>query len=430
MLDVSVPKRRLLASGLVCLVAACVLAAWPHVTEAGGSNGPDVTVIELPDIDNHGSVGGVQAYSVGTNSCNVGTEPVWWCDENRSYCDDAQHPVIGQNMYRLKDGRFTQIGMSWLKHGFLSLNTPDSDCGNCVDPPHGGDQLGVGCTDTYGAGLNGFRPLGLRSEVNAATGQFPFPETTVGTSNSIDQRMQVDQSDLDPAQNAGALYWVEGHYVTADDAEAKNGLNNASYRKVTVSGGSFNLNFDGLTVRELPAIAAWQTVDPEVEMLNVDNDSSAPPERFHVARRVTSDGGNWHYEIAIHNMNSDRSGGSFSIQLPPGSSITNAGFHNVPHHSGEPYATTDWAIDIDEAAGTITWSTDTFEIDQNANALRWGTMFSFWFDSSAGPAGHDHTLGLFKPGSPSSLSFAFVDNSIFIDGFESGDTSSWTSVAP
>ena len=397
--------------------------------EGGGTN-PDVTVIYLHNTDNYGSTGGVRGYSVGTVSCNIGTDPLWWCDNNQAFCDDSQHPVIAQNMYRLKDGRFTQIGMSWLKHGFFSTNSFDSACGNCTQPPHGGEQLGVGCTDAYGAGLNGSRPLGLRSEVNAATGAFPFPETAIGFSGPADQRMRVAEDDLDASLNPGALYWVEGHYIAADDAEAKNGLNNASYRPVTVEAGSFDLDLQATTVRELPAIAAWQAVDAEVELINVDNNSTSPPERFHVARKVTENKGGWHYEYAVHNMNADRSAGSFSIQLPPGSTITNAGFHNVPHHSGEPYDVDDWAVSIDEVAGTISWSTEDFATNEDANALRWGTMFSFWFDSSAGPAEHPHQIGLFKPGSPAALDFAFVDTEIFGDGFESGDTSSWTDQAP
>ena len=414
-------RRIALAAALACLVAGG-MALWSHTAEAG-SVGPDVTVIYLGSfVSNWGSSGGMRGYSIGTTSCNVGDTPLWWCDETESYCDNDQHPVIAQNIYRLKEGRFEQIGMSWLKHGFLSLNDPDPACGTCQPPPHGGDQLGVGCIDTYGSGLNGTRPLGLRSEVNATTGQFPFPPTPVSTSTVIDQRMIVAESDLDPALNPGALYWIEGQYVAADDAENQNGLNNASYRAVTVSGASFNLSPQGPTVREKSAISAWQATDPYVETVDADVPSN-PTQRFEVARKVTP-GTPWHYEYAIRNMNSDRSARSFTIQFPPGTTIENVGFRDVDHHSGEPYATTDWDVTVDSPAGTVTWSTDLFSVDEFANALRWGTMFSFWLDANAPPVALGHTLVLFKPGLPADVTFGF-NSGIFADGFESGDTTAW-----
>ncbi len=422
-------KKKLTLFVAAALVLTGTLATWSHTTEAG-SIGPDVTVHELPDIDNHGAVGGIRAYSVATTSCNIGDEPLWWCDNDRSYCEEDQHPVIAQNLYRLKDGRFEQLGMSWLKHGFLALANSDPECGDgsCDPPPHGGDQLGVGCTDPYSAFLNGLRPLGLRSEVNATTGEFPFPETVVPSPLTIDQRIQVEEVDLDPVLNPGALYWIEGQYVAPDDATAGNGLNNASYREVTVSGGAFNLDLTGPTVRKVPAIHAWQAVDEAVEMVNVDVDS-VPVQRFHIARRVTEiPAGGWHYEYAVHNLNSDRSGRSLTIRFPGAATISEVGFRDVDHHSGEPYDTMDWAVAT--GADSVTWFTELFADDELANALRWGTMFSFWFDAELPPAELLHTLELFKDGVPTTVDFFFgteppVQGLIFTDGFESGDTSAW-----
>ena len=73
--------------------------------------GVDVIVGDLNGVANWGSVGDIAAFSVGTTSCNVGDEQLLWEAPN------SNHPVIGQNMYHLKDGRFEQVGMSWLKHG-------------------------------------------------------------------------------------------------------------------------------------------------------------------------------------------------------------------------------------------------------------------------------------------------------------------------
>jgi hypothetical protein len=414
-------RRARRAIALIVAAAAVVATAGAGVVRAGEGDGsqipvfvlfldtPDVTVIGLTGIIDHGAVGGVRAYSIGTVACNSGNLPLDWCDEPGGCGDgtsDDDHPVIAQNLYRLAGGRFEQIGMSWLKHGFSSTNDPDPACGDCVQPPLGSDQLGVGCTDTYSAGLNGSRPLGLRSEVAAATGDFPYPFTEVPAADRTSQRIRVAESDLDPALHPGARYWMEAHYIARDDAAAFKGFNNASHREVTVGGGgSFGLGFTGTTARGLPAIAAWALADPEVDLVPVVVPRSRPPERFHVARKATPTAGGWHYEYAVHNLHSDRSAHRFTVAFPGGATISNPGFHSIAHHSGEPYSSAPWAVDL-STPGAVTWSTDDFAADPAANALRWGTVFSFWFDSTAGPPTIEHTLGLFKPGSPAEIRFS------------------------
>ncbi len=420
-------RRRLIAALVSMLAASGGFGVWTH--PAAAATGPDVTVYDLSGTTNYGVGSGYRGYSIGTVSCNVGTAPLNWCDDGGGCglgTTDEDHPVIAQNVYRLKDGRFEQIGMSWLKHGFTSLNQSAGGCGDgsCDSPPLGGNQLGVGCTDPYGSGLNGSRPLGKRSEVNATTGDFPFPFGGGGsTAQPADQRVKVLEAELDPTLNPGARYFLEGQYVAPDDASLGNGLNNASYREVSVSMPSFNLSMVGGTVRQKSAIEVWETIDPAVEFLNVDSKGSIV-ERYHVARKVTNPSpGVWHYEYAIHNLNSDRSAYSFAIEFPSAVTITNVGYRDVDHHSGEPYAATDWVPTV--GANGVTWATEDFATNANANALRWGTMFSFWFDADAFTFAIDHTLGLFKAGAPSTLTFSWTAD-VFADGFETGDTSAWT----
>lgn len=420
-------------------VPAVVTVGPPDAPVGGGegqAQGPDVTVFNLSDISNYGQSGGIYAYAVGTISCNQGTEPLNWCDEpGGNGCapgaTSADHPVIAQNLYRLDgEGRFEQIGMSWLKHGFLALTGSAPGCGDgsCDFPPFGGNQLGVGCTDPYGSSLNGSRPLGMRSEVNAQTGVFPFPHTNVPWTLLYEQRIKVDGTDLDPVLNPGARYWVEGQYVTPDDAQEGNGLNNASYREVAVTAGSFNLQLFGSTVREQSALYAWQAADPEVEVVNV-NVGSGPSQRFEAARRVTAVGGGYHYEIAIRNMNADTAARGLEVVFPGPTTITNAGFHDVDHHSGEPYVTTDWTIDVDGAAGTVRWFGEDFATNQNANALRWGTTFTFWFDANRSPLDSETRLEFFKPSIPQVARIKFLGGTLFADGFETGDTSLWSLIS-
>jgi hypothetical protein len=411
-------RGRALAALAAGVVAAAAFAVARSARAGDGSEVPtfflflgvpDVTVIDLPDVLEHGAAGGIRAYSLGTTACNEGETPLNWCnDTGPDGCGAgttaADHPVIAQNLYRLRGGRFEQIGMSWLKHGFFSTNASDPECGSCAEPPLGGDQLGVGCIDVYSASLNGSRPLGMRSEVDAATGEFPYPYTEVGAADETAQRIRVAESDLDPALNPGARYWLEGHYVARDDAAAGRAFNNASHREVTVEPGTFELHFAGATVRELPAIAAWPLADPDVELAAVDVRGSWPAERFHVARKATPAAGGWHYEYAVHNLDSARAANRFTVRFKGAAAISNPGFHAVAHHSGEPYATTPWVADL-STPGEVTWSTDDFAADPDANALRWGTVFSFWFDATAGPEGIVHTLGLFTPGAPAEVRF-------------------------
>ena len=239
----------------VLYLMAIVCVTFARSTAAAG---PDVTVITLMDTTHYGVNAGIRGYSLGTVSCNVGTAALNWCD-HPSGCglgtQERDHPVIAQNLYRLKGGRMDQIGASWLKHGFESTNTPNAACGSCTTPPLGPDQLGVGCTDAYDSSLNGNRPLGRKSEVDPTTGVFPYPPLASGSmSQPWHMRLAVAEADLSSALNPGARYFAEGHYVAADDAAAGNGLNNASYREVSVNQPGFTLTLTGATVRERTAI--------------------------------------------------------------------------------------------------------------------------------------------------------------------------------
>jgi hypothetical protein len=47
---------------------------------------------------------------------------------------------------------------------------------------------------------------------------------------------------------------------------------------------------------------------------------------------------------------------------------------------------------------SMEWSTEDFATNANANAIRWGTMYSFWYESTNAPQVVQATLGLFRPG--------------------------------
>jgi hypothetical protein len=365
-------------------------------TQTSGT-GADVIVGDLVGISNYPAVTvngvSVGAYAIGTTSCNIGTAQLeWFASPNN------RHPFIPQNMYRYKAGRLEQIGMGWGKHGFTALQ--GSVCGSCTSSGTG-NYLGIGCSDPYSSGLNGSQSgLGCRSEVNAATGVFPGTINagmpTAGT--SIHRRIQVPRPALDPAQNAGAIFLAEGHYIAQDDAAAGNDDNNCSWRTFSVgslnSNGAYNLSFTNTTQRQQPAINAWKTFDPTVRLENLDVPGDG---RLTVAHTVKNNGnGTWRYEYAIQNINSHRSARSFSIPVPAGVTITNAGFKDIDYHSGDPYSPTDWSISVSN--GQITWTGADFATAPNGNALRFATLYNFWFDATTGPAEANGTVGLFRPG--------------------------------
>jgi len=375
----------------------------------------------------------ITAFSVATTACNLGDTRAQW------YIDTPEHPVIAQNMYRYEPHRFEQIGMSWVKHGFLALS--DDDCGECMDVP-GKEcvdtrkpcefdtdcspgivcfdfkfkELGVGCSDPYGTSLNGIQSnLGPRSDVNPFTGVFPWPFNNIPYTGLTARRVQVLNDDLDPVLHSGAQYFVEGHYVSADDAQAGNGTNNVSFRPIFITVEDvelYRISVMGTTRIELPAIRAWREIDDSVVETIVDIPNEG---RFVLSAKAwLLNNGLWRYEYALQNINSDRACGSFSIPLPLGAGLENIGFHDVDYHSNEIFDTTDWFPTPLE--DQIIWATTPHIFDPNANALRWGTLYNFRFDTNIAPQPTTITIGLFKPGIPEAVDVASIGPSAgFVD---------------
>ena len=191
----------------------------------------------------------------------------------------------------------------------------------------------MGCSDPYSAGLNGQQSnLGPKSDVNPHTGAFPFPRSLdPPIAATIGRRLQVLVQEIDPAQEGGGVYFLEAHYVTPDDAAAGNQDNNASYRLVGVgfnaSVGRWELTPVGVTRSGDPAIRAWKEADDEV----VETDIRVPGEGLLIlAAKVSQlDDSLWHYEYALHNLNSDRACGSFAVPVDPSPTLTNIAFLDV-----------------------------------------------------------------------------------------------------
>ena len=392
-----------LRHSLRALVPSLVLCAWTVRALAG----TDVFVCTLgltvnpPGYTNYGASGGIRAFAIETQACNGGDTPAHWKDSTN------QHPVIATNMFRLRNGRFEQIGQAWVKHTFYAET--DSACTTCTAPdPNDGTLLGIGCCDTYTSDLNGFQGImGPKSEINASTGSFPYPfcPSCPSAAPTIGRRLQVADADLDTT--AGVLYFMEAQYIHPDDCAAvpRTDGNNSSYRQVSINASKNLSGWPAASVGPAEILSAWVNNDTGVNLTSTDVPADGT---YYLAAKVTDlGGGTWHYEYALHNFNSDRSGGSFTVPVAPGVMISNVGFHGVRYHSGEPYDNTDWDLPPGgPSSGSLTWSSHPFPSSPtNANALRWGTTYNFRFDATASFTTAATRLALFKPGSPASISF-------------------------
>ena len=135
----------------------------------------DVALCQLHLVTKWGTSGNITAYSVGTTSVNVGNTNLNWIQNG------TNHPVIGQTMYRIYDGKIEMIGQSWLKHSFCALQINSGCEAGC--PGQGGclSFLAPGCQDPYSANRNGTQSLlGPKYQVDSNQGTFNWPHPTPG----------------------------------------------------------------------------------------------------------------------------------------------------------------------------------------------------------------------------------------------------------
>lgn len=406
-----------------------VMPPLQHTVSPGVPNlvpGPDVIVGDVEDIAQFDAAVGTQVgLAIGTDSCNNGDQPVDWFA-----LPQTDHPVVPQNLYRMSGGannndRFEQIGQSWMKHTFLALE--DFVCGNCnTSGCQTGTHLCPGCSDPYVSSLNGDQnSIGSRAWINPFTGSFPSNanDHSGHTHNGVSHRILVETNDLIPANNPGATYFGEAAYLSPHEYTwcvshpgECNMFNNYSHRQFSVSGGPTFFNFSPVssTVRMQPAIQEWVATGATIQQVEPDPGNDGI---FFVAYKVTGPtAGVWHYDYAVFNMNLDRAIQSFEVVFPGfPPTLSEVGFHAPPQHPGwahdgtvgdAGFSSTPWTFTLNgppPLPNSALWNCETFATNPNANAIRWGTLYNFRFDSTAPPAASTANIGFFKTGSPVSV---------------------------
>ena len=345
--------------------------------------GPDLICSEVTSATSFGFVDGKVAYSFGTTLCNIGDSPVSYVPTTN------QHPLISQSIYRLKDHRIEQIGIGFVRHTTIPL--PGNACGlGCT--PGALDELGVGCSDTNASAVNGAQSMmSPRSEVNAYTGEYPYPPTSFGqTGDAIYKRVQVELGDV---SDPDALYFVETQVIVPGETGADARNNNVSYRQVVFTPATATASLVGPTFSQQPAIYAWRDhgngigmPDPSVLISSANVPDSGLVYVGSRATHIDADG-DYRYDYAIMNLNADQ-----PIAWIEQSAGANGDAHEATFVSPMYHDDLDGLIDA-QAWSSDLLSCDTllyrqavgFPDDPDANTIRWGTAYSFSFRTVTEP---------------------------------------------
>ncbi|MCC6360858.1 MAG: hypothetical protein IT450_19135 [Phycisphaerales bacterium] len=389
-----------LAAGEICLLR---VAGYNGATGAfslqvssadPGPEGADAYIGELTTMGQYGRVGSVIGCAIDTPLCNAGTTPLDWYNN-----PDPRHPFMAFNFYRRTGNRLEQIGMSWVKHGFAAAQA--NACGFGCTPNGDSTRLGVGCSDTYSAGLNADqRYLGPRGEINPWTGAFTYEGSHLSQGNhahnAIDHRLQINDADLSSGPGTGSEYLCEVYIVCHDDI---NPMNSIAWEPTAVSGspgGTWQFNIAPAATR----------VGPAIESLSTATRITIPPTPVDDGRCILAadvidlGGGMWRYEYALFNLDMDRGVQAISFPLPESAAFSNVGFH-APTSHGEGLSNAPWTTT--RTADRLIFATQTYAANPQANAVRWGTLYNFSFDADVAPGTGAVELALFKPGTPTSL---------------------------
>jgi hypothetical protein len=360
---------------------------------------PDIFVTNISEVAQAYRTGAEVAILTDSPICNIGNTPLDW---SGAPIGTAPKNII--NMYRLKDDRLTQIGASWAKH---SNNTSqDNWCSLGCAPWPNTQKLGPGCSDTYEVSINNRHlKYAPRAEINPWTGAFNYSTSFIvgltPPSSDVERMTRVFDTDLNPATNAGALYFMETRATSHQDA---NHMDSLAHRRVNITGspgGTWGTALTGATITG-PITQSW----PGASTVTIP---AAPVDdgRCIVAgkARLLSPGV-YRFEYAVYNHDMNRAVRTFSVSVGANTTITNIGSF-APRHLGEPGNANAWTSS--RVGPDLVFQTAAHEATLNSNPIRWGMLYNFWFDATiSAPVQGTVTLGMYLPGTPTSYSGTLV----------------------
>ena len=431
------------AVGTLSIVAS-VNVPETLITEGGSPPGcndwsgeQDVALINIGTVGQLSRSGGEVVMVPSATLKNVGTANVPWYSKFSGFYppyNNDQHPFLTWSAFRITDEGIHQLGVSDIKHAFLTLNI-NCDPGACTD----GHILGLGCEDVYGTGTNSNNnSLAYREEILAASGVWAHcNEPEAGTPSHFDPNGDCSSGDFSPAgensfthglivqesdlSDDTADYYFSSWYLIRDDIDI---FNTMGYKKINpqFSGSSWTFGFLTTLANGSP-VDAWIPKDTdESHQLNAVLGLGLGMGHLQLAVDVTDLGDGYHrYDYALMNHDFDQGVDSFSIPLPAGVSVRSHAFRDIDQNGAN-----DWVADV--AADAITWSTPDAD-----NFLPWGVLFNFSIEADSGPTASLATLDVTGDYIPATLEIAArapASQLLFADGFESGDTSAWSSGSP
>ncbi len=388
------------------LLSAIALLSLSSVVGAQANANPDydITLYALNNSisefrDGPAYPNGTAAIAYGHSWANCGNAHVPWEDIGPGGMLDT-FPYLAFLIAREHNGRMEQISnRSFVKYSYATFNFSGGPCGSCQSGPSG--HFRMGCQDTYSSGFNAsFNYMGPADELDpwlgtrdtvgsywdrgdppvsgpAATDNIKSLNSSMwSTWSPIKNRVQMSEATL---VEGGTLYAQAYAVIQGEPVSARD--NNIMYRGLNMSWGGSNWNgsMSGGSVQG-SVLEAWTGAT------NAIGGNGNDDGRFMVAVKVTGPvAGLYHYEYAVQNIDNQRGAAAFRIPVDAAATVVNAGSKDIDNDGSN-----DWTF---SRVGTeITFSAG---VD---NALKWNTIYNFWFDCSHAPGNSTTILDQAMPG--------------------------------